>query len=891
MSKNGKVSNKKGSSEISTTPMMAQYLAIKQDYPDIFLFYRMGDFYELFFDDAVKASEILGITLTRRGKQNGKDIPMCGVPVRNADTYLERLIHSGAQVAVCEQVEDSQISDKRSRKILMGRQVERLVTPGTLTEDSLLNSRVSNYLSAIGRAGGNWAVSWCDISTGEFKVIKCDSSSLSEALSRLSPREILISDSTTELHDISQILVEWKSVISLQPPRLFDSVSGNRHLCSLYNVQDLGGLDHFDRSEVSAAGAIVEYLNITQKGKFPRLSVLTRVSQNSSMAIDAATRRNLELTHSFDGSRKKSLLTSIDDTITGSGARLLHSRLVAPLTDPVAIAHRLNQVEYFLLRSEIRNQLRITLRGFPDVERALSRLALGRGGPRDLFAVGQALSLETNCRDIFENNDNLHITDGAVDDILLKLGQHNELARLIKSALSEPTPLLVRDGGFIASGYSIELDELIALRDESRRHIADLQVRYRTETSVDNLKVKHNRVLGYFIDVTERHSKKLGTKFYHCQTLANSVRFKTVELGELESRINSAGQRALELEEKLFNELLAIVLSESDKIALMAEAFAELDVASGLAQLAIERDFTRPKVDLSLEFNIKNGRHPVVEKALGGAKKFISNDCDLGVESHLWLVTGPNMAGKSTFLRQNALITILAQMGSFVPAASAHIGIVHRLFSRVGAADDLASGRSTFMVEMIEAATILNLANKRSLVILDEMGRGTATFDGLAIAWAAVEHLHEVNKCRTLFATHYHELTSLASRLSRLSCNTIKVKEWKNEVIFLHEVSSGVADRSYGIHVARLAGLPVQVLNRAENLLISFEEGKQEGIVRFDSNDLPLFSYSDAVSSETKEYSKLDELRVRLSSVDADSLSPRSALDLIYHLRSILDKE
>ncbi len=890
MSKNSKVSNNKASSQNAATPMMEQYLAIKRDYPDIFLFYRMGDFYELFFDDAVKASEILGITLTRRGKQNGEDIPMCGVPVRSADTYLERLIHAGFQVAVCEQIEDPTSSEKRGGKMLLSRQVQRLVTPGTLTEDSLLNSRVSNYLLAISRAEGNWSVSWCDMSTGEFKVLKCEASNLPEALSRLSPREILISDSITGLPEIAEILIEWKSAISLQPPRLFDSISGNQHLCSYYNVQELEGLGNFGRSEVSAAGAIVEYLKLTQKGKLPRLSTLSLVSENSSMTIDAATRRNLELTQSFAGIRKGSLLASIDNTITGSGARLLYSRLVAPLTDPIVILHRQNQVEYFLLRTEIRNQIRIALKGFPDIERALSRLTLGRGGPRDLFAIGQALSLETDFRNIFKDN-NLQITDSAVDDILLKLGQHKELARLIKSALCEPSPQLIRDGGFIARRYSIELDELIALRDKSRLLIADLQARYRTETSVDTLKVKHNRVLGYFIDVTERHSKKLGEKFHHCQTLANSMRYKTVELGELENKINSAGQGALELEERLFKELLALVLPQSDKIALLAEAVAELDVAAGLAQLAIDKDFSRPKIDLSFEFDIKNGRHPVVENALDGSKKFIANDCNLGTESHLWLVTGPNMAGKSTFLRQNALIAILAQMGSFVPATSAHIGIVHRLFSRVGAADDLASGRSTFMVEMIEAAAILNLANKRSLVILDEMGRGTATFDGLAIAWAAVEHLHEINKCRTLFATHYHELTKLASKLSGLSCNTMKVKEWKNEVIFLHEVTSGVADRSYGIHVARLAGLPGRVLNRAQALLTSFEEGKLEGFRHFDSNDLPLFSYSDVASLETKKRSELDELWAALSSVDADSLSPRSALDLIYDLRSILDKE
>ena len=607
------------------------------------------------------------------------------------------------------------------------------------------------------------------------------------------------------------------------------------------------------------------------------------------MAIDAATRRNLELTHALAGGRKGSLLSVIDRTVSGLGARLLHARLAAPLTDPDAVAERLDQVEFFVAGTAAREGVRDALKTFPDIERALSRLTLGRGGPRDLAAMRDALALAPRLREILERHGELVPPGKTVAGLAEGLGQHDILAARLAKALESTPPLYVRDGGFISKGYSAPLDEFVSLRDESRRLIANMESRYRDETDVPRLKIKHNNVLGYFVDVSERNAAKLGDGFIHRQTLASAVRFTTVELGELENKINNAAQKALDLEAQLFDQLLGEVIARAEDIARLARAAAVLDVASALAQLAVERRYARPVVDTSQCFDIAAGRHAVVEALAEREEPFVPNDCDLGPEKHIWLVTGPNMAGKSTFLRQQALIAILAQMGSFVPAERAHIGIVDRLFSRVGAADDLARGRSTFMVEMIEAAAILNLAGPKALVILDEIGRGTETFDGLSIAWAAVEHLHEVNKCRTLFATHYHELTALAPKLERLSCNTMRVKEWQEDVVFLHEVVAGAADRSYGIHVARLAGLPEAVLARAEEVLATLEKGEQGGAVARLAEDLPLFAAPRPASQRrAAESAAADELRASLYGTDVDSLSPRAALELVYRLRAML---
>ncbi|MCC3862364.1 DNA mismatch repair protein MutS [Pseudemcibacter aquimaris] len=888
-----------------TTPMMAQFLEIKEKHQEYLLFYRMGDFYELFFQDAVTAAAALDITLTKRGKHNDEDIPMCGVPVHAAENYLSRLIGKGFKVAVCEQMEDPAEAKKRGSKSVVRRDVVRLVTPGTITEENLLDARAHNYLAALSLAKGNYALSWLDITTGDFYVCKMEAANLDAELARLQAGELIASFGVLDKGELVDVLDDWQHIISPVENKLFDSAKAEEKLKEVYGVSVLDGIGSFDRAELAACGALIEYLEETQKGKIPKLKKPMMVGEDAVMMIDSATRRNLELNRTLSGEKKGSLLFTIDKTITGAGARLLGSYLSAPLTDPVRINKRLDLVTYFLNAEALRIQLRGLLKSCPDIERAMSRLSVGRGGPRDLAAVGQGLDQAFQIREIIERNIENTRDDlsGKIDDlkeIIGKFGHHSDLVDELRRALLPDPPLIIRDGNFIARGYNAPLDEFQTLKSESKRLIAALEGRYREKTGINGLKIKYNNVLGYFIEVTAMHADKLMTaplneEFIHRQTLANNVRFNSQELAELASKIGQAADRALALEHELFEKLVQMVLMQWDSIIVASTALAKLDVGSSLAELAVENNYCRPNVDESLAFEVEAGRHPVVEASIKQnlEGKFVANDCDLGVDNRLWLITGPNMAGKSTFLRQNALIAILAQMGSFVPASSAHIGIVDRLFSRVGASDDLARGRSTFMVEMVETAAILNQSSKKSLVILDEIGRGTATYDGLSIAWAAVEHLHEVNKARGLFATHYHEMTALSAKLSKLALHYMKVKEWDGEVIFMHEVAAGSADRSYGIQVAKLAGLPAVVVERATQVLHSLEQGGQEGQgvaqgqkMEALSDELPLFSaVQEKVSARPSEPSKLE---LEMDKVNPDELSPREALDIIYQLKGLL---
>ncbi|HEY1312009.1 MAG TPA: DNA mismatch repair protein MutS, partial [Pseudolabrys sp.] len=816
------------------SPMLEQYIEIKAANPDCLLFYRMGDFYEMFFDDAEIASRALGIVLTKRGKHQGRDIPMCGVPVVRADEYLHRLIALGHRVAVCEQLEDPAEARKRGSKSVVRRDVVRLVTPGTLTEDTLLDARRNNYLLAVTRArpssageDARFALGWIDISTGEFRIAKCDRLSLPAEIARLEPSEIIVSDA---LYADAELAPYWRTLPAVTPLTrdMFDSATAERRLTSFFAVATSEAFGALTRLELTAAAACVTYVERTQIGKRPPLSPPLRESAGATMAIDQATRGNLELMRTLSGERRGSLLDSIDRTVTSAGSRLLAQRLSAPLTDPGAIARRLDAVASFVDDGTVRADTRSRLQASPDLARALARLAVGRGGPRDLAAIRDGVlaaadlaralaSLKDMPAEIAEALKSCHRPDGM-------------LAAELAAGLAAELPAFKRDGGFVREGYDASLDETRALRDESRRVVAALQSRYADETTVRGLKIRHNNVLGYFVEVTAQHGEKflappLNATFIHRQTLAGQVRFTTAELGELEAKIASAAERALGLELEIFDRLVGNILAQSAAIKECAEALGGFDVVSALAHLAAERDYARPVVDDGHGFIIEGGRHPVVEQALArDGTPFVANDCDLSPPKNaeagrIWLITGPNMAGKSTFLRQNALIAILAQMGSFVPAKAAHIGVVDRLFSRVGAADDLARGRSTFMVEMVETAAILNQAGPRALVILDEIGRGTATFDGLSIAWATVEHLHDVNRCRALFATHFHELTALSARLDRLHNATVKVKEWQGDVVFLHEVVPGSADHSYGIQVAKLAGLPASVIERAKLVL------------------------------------------------------------------------
>lgn len=876
------------------TPMMEQFLEIKGEHPDYLLFYRMGDFYELFFEDAVTAAAALDITLTRRGKHLGEDIPMCGVPVHSADSYLARLIRKGHKVAVCEQTEDPAEAKKRGSKSVVARGVVRIVTPGTLTEDVLLDARAHNYLAALGRVRGSYALAWADISTGDFQLAAITLDSLDGELARIRPGELLLSDHLLQDEDVAAALADWRERVTLRAARCFDADLGLERLRALHGLSAVDRIGAENRAAFSVIGAIVDYLGETQKSQLPRLACPEIQESRGSMLIDGATRRNLELTETLGGSRDGSLLACIDRTVTGPGARLLASRLAAPLTDPKAIGRRLDMVGFFIASPTARQRLREHLRRTPDMERALCRLSVGRGGPRDLAALRDGLATAALIQDLLAEAS--AATLAALPEDLARaaeaLGGHDALVDLLNRALRSELPMTAREGGFIAMGHDPALDEFRSLRDESRRLIAGMESRYRDQTGVAGLKIRHNNVLGYHIEVKPREAARLmepplNGEFTHRQTLANAVRFNTAELADLAGRIAEADVRALARELELFEELTAKAMEAWDAITAAARALAEIDLAAALGELAEAERYSRPVVDDSLNFRIKGGRHPVVEAALHRMKAgpFVANDCDLSPAARLWLITGPNMAGKSTFLRQNALIAVMAQMGSYVPADEAHIGVVDRLFSRVGAADDLARGRSTFMVEMVETATILAQAGPRSLVILDEMGRGTATYDGLSIAWAAVEHLHDVNRARALFATHYHELKALSGRLDKLALHAMRVKEWQGEVIFLHEVGPGSADRSYGIQVARLAGLPPAVLARAEEVLSRLEQGEQGGVISALAEDLPLFASIQAKPQPSAGPSPVEQA---LKGVNPDELTARDALDLVYRLSAMV---
>jgi DNA mismatch repair protein MutS len=885
------------------TPMMEQYIEIKAANPDCLLFYRMGDFYELFFDDAEVASRALGIVLTKRGKHRGSDIPMCGVPVERADEYLHRLIALGHRVAVCEQLEDPAAARKRGAKSVVRRDVIRLVTPGTLTEDSLLDAKRNNYLAALARSRASagddrFALAWIDISTGEFRVAECDRASLASVIARIEPGEIIVADA---LYADTELAPTLRALPALTPVTrdVFDGATAERRLAAFFGVATTAAFGAFSRVELAAAAAAVTYVERTQIGKHPPLSPPLREAAGATLALDPATRSNLELSRTLSGERRGSLLAAIDHTVTPGGSRLLAQRLAAPLTDPAEIGHRLDAVAVFTADPALRSDIHTQLQGAPDLARALSRIAVGRGGPRDLAAIRDGIlaaaefakrlaCLAELPRDLAQVTEALRHADTA-------------LAEELRKVLADELPASRRDGGFVRAAYTAALDEARALRDESRRVIAGLQVRYAELTGIRALKIRHNNVLGYFVDLSAQHGDKLmgaplNATFIHRQTTAGQVRFTTTELGELEAKIATAAERALALELEIFERLAAAVAAASATIKDAANAIAALDVTSALAALAIERDYVRPAVDDSLAFAISGGRHPVVEQMLardGGP--FVANDCDLspppqGETGRIWIVTGPNMAGKSTFLRQNALIAILAQIGSFVPARAAHIGVIDRLFSRVGAADDLARGHSTFMVEMVETAAILNQAGPRSLVILDEIGRGTATFDGLSIAWATIEHLHEANRCRALFATHFHEMTALAAKLPRLHNATMRVKEWHGDVVFLHEVIAGAADRSYGIQVAKLAGLPPSVIERAKTVLAQIEAEDRISPARRLIDDLPLFAVAQNAAPVPQKDSALTAVVETLAALNPDEMSPRDAIEALYALKAQLGK-
>jgi DNA mismatch repair protein MutS len=897
-------------SAAGATPMMEQYIEIKAANPDSLLFYRMGDFYEMFFGDAEIASRALGITLTKRGKHQGEDIPMCGVPVHAADDYLQKLIGLGHRVAVCEQIEDPAEAKKRGSKSVVRRDVVRLVTPGTITEEKLLAPSESNFLMALGRVkasntssggkadgAGSLALAWIDISTGTFRVSGSSADRLLADILRIDPRELVVAEPVFHDPALRPVFDVLDRVANPQPAVLFDSANAEDRIARYFGVATADGFGEFSRAELSALAGAIAYVEKTQKAERPPLGRPEREAAGETLFIDPATRASLELVRTLSGNREGSLLKAIDRTVTGGGARLLFERLMAPLVDPAAIGERLDSVSHLIAEPALCEALRAALKGVPDMPRALSRLALNRGGPRDLGTLAAGLAAAGEIAALLGAAD-LPAELAAAREALQAMP--GAFAGHLERALADELPLLKRDGGFTRAGYDGELDEMRALRDRSRRVIAGMERDLAAETGIRSLKIRHNNVLGYYIEVSANHqaimsgSDAARARFIHRQTMASAMRFTTTELAGLETKIANAADRALGIELAVFDRLTAEAVENADAIRAGALALSVLDVSAALALLAETENFCRPKIDHSLAFNIEHGRHPVVELALKrqAGEPFVANDCDLspeegGKRGAIWLLTGPNMGGKSTFLRQNALIAVMAQMGSFVPARNAHIGVVDRLFSRVGASDDLARGRSTFMVEMVETAAILNQAGERALVILDEIGRGTATFDGLSIAWAAVEYLHEQNGCRAIFATHFHEMTALAEKLPRLHNVTMRVKEWEGDVIFLHEVSRGAADRSYGVQVARLAGLPPAVVERARAVLTQLEEGEVSGKANRLVDDLPLFSVAVEQRATKPKMNASGVLNEAVAALHPDEMTPREALEAIYRLKGL----
>ena len=851
--------------------MMAQYRRLKDEAGDALLFYRMGDFFELFFDDAKAASATLDIALTKRGEDGGEPIPMCGVPVHSAESYLARLIKAGHRVAIAEQTESPAEARKaRGSKALVDRAIIRLVTPGTLTEDTLLESASANWLAAIGRAGEDYALAAADISTGRFELVSCGPGELAAELARLSPAET-IADSAVP------------GIRTSAGKGGFDSIAGERALKNRFGLLTLDGLGAPSRAELAAAGGLLAYLDATQKGAGILLEPPRRVSRSAHMAIDAATRESLELTRSTAGVIDGSLLGEIDRCQSAVGRRLLCEDIAAPLTDRRAIEGRLALVVWLHEDPLRRERVRTALKQMPDIARALARMSAGRGSPRDLALLRDGLAAAAALRNELEIEPE---RPKLLDELLPHLGGHGALVDRLRVALIESPPIDSSKGGYIAEGYDPALDALREAASNGRRAIAALEARYRDATGISSLKIRHNAVLGYHVEVSAKHADRLmapDSGFTHRQTLAGVVRFNSPELHEEASRVVEAGGHALAAEAAHAEELTALAVAAAPQITGTANAIARIDVAAGHAHRAVEGSWSAPELTDQPCLEIEAGRHPVVEAALQHTgERFVANDLSMGSDDRLWLITGPNMGGKSTFLRQAALIAVLAQAGGFVPAARAKIGIVDRLFSRVGASDNLARGRSTFMVEMVETAAILSQATPQSLVILDEIGRGTSTYDGLAIAWAVVEAMHDEVKCRTLFATHYHELTRLAGRLDCLSLHHVRAREWKGDLVLLHEVADGAADRSYGIAVAKLAGLPPAVVARARSVLAKLEAGRDAtGGIAAGLDDLPLFATAPEVEEQP------DALAAALAEIDPDSLTPREALDALYRLKRL----
>ncbi|HUS07529.1 MAG TPA: DNA mismatch repair protein MutS [Bryobacteraceae bacterium] len=846
---------------------MRQYHSIKQQVPQALLMFRLGDFYELFYEDAVTAARELEITLTSRNKEKDQAIPMCGVPHHAAEGYIARLIQRGYRVAVCEQTEDPRFAKK-----LVRREITRIVTPGTATEANLLRSHENNYLAAVATHGGRAGLAHVDISTGEFRVTEMAMDEVLAALENLNAREVLLPEETKL--DISCLRTPLDSWI-------FDYDHAERSLREHFKLLSLDGCGLGDRPlAVGAAGAVLHYLRETQRGAMDHLDRPGFYDRSDSMILDAVTVRNLELVEPLFLAEGKdaTLIKVLDDTCTGMGGRLLRRRLLRPCLDQTEIEARLDALGQMLAQTIERTEVRKVLGGILDLERLLAKVTIGTAGPRDLLALGRSLDRVAALR--FP-----HGSSSRLEDLAGQLDAVPEVGEKVLKAIADEPPLNLADGGTIRDGFHAELDALRDISRNSRQYIAAIEVRERARTGIASLKVRFNNVFGYYIEISKANLQNAPADYERKQTLVNAERFTTPELKELEAKVLSAEEKILDLEREIFAGLRTFAAQHATRIRNTAAAVAELDVTANLAQIAAENRYTRPRFSTTGEMRVMAGRHPVIEKlSERQATRFIPNDLYLNpAKEYIAVITGPNMGGKSTYLRQAALLCILAQMGSYVPAEETLLPIVDRVFTRIGAADNLARGRSTFMVEMTETAVILNSATAQSLIVLDEIGRGTATYDGLALAWAVVEHIHENIRAKTLFATHYHELTELAEQLEGVRNLHVSVKEAGDQIIFLRKVEPGRADRSYGIEVARLAALPVSVIERARQVLALHEKTEQEVTEELSPRpsgpiQIQLF--------EPVNYALADRIRA----LKLDELRPIEALQLLSDLQKELKR-
>jgi DNA mismatch repair protein MutS len=862
----------------AVTPMMKQYLENKEKHPDCLLFFRMGDFYELFHEDAKKAAPILEVTLTRRGKTEGQNIPMCGVPHHSVDVYIQKIIKSGHKVAICDQLESPEEAKKRGYNAIVKRDVTRVITQGTLTEDNLLEGKAANYLAALVIKKDDVAIAYAELSTMDFFVLPSSHDSLANDLARINPSELLIADDLIIKKELKQMLIDFKSKMVAFPEHFFGTEKCTRRIKDNFSLHTIESLGKFSKAQAASVGALLDYLCITQKKdkvtlKFPKL-----ISCSDFVVIDKNTIRNLEIFSSI-GEHGCSLFQIIDKTNTNAGGRLLKKFLAFPSKNISTINARLNFVEQFITNKFLIEGTTENLKTMPDLERSIARLTIGRGSPRDLYQIRQALENAGALAEVLARCE-----DAALKKLSTKLIAGRKILELLNTTLVN-YDVFTSQGDLIIRNRNTKLAELYDFRDNSREILDNLKEEYKNKTGIQNLKLEFNNMIGYYLEVTKSHVNKIKSdEFIQRQTMVNGVRYVTTKLKEVEEKVLNVKAQIEILTHKIFLELSENIIDARKELLEVARTTAFVDVINSFAKLSIEQNYCRPVVDTSHEIKIKDGRHPVVEHELSkeGSDRFIANDCELKEGQRAWLITGPNMSGKSTFLRQNALITLLAHVGSYVPASAATIGLVDRIFTRIGAEDDLAKGRSTFLVEMIETATILNQATEQSLIILDEVGRGTSTYDGIAIAWSCLEYIHDNKKPRTLFSTHYHELVELSSDLSNLKCYTVSVKEWQDKVIFMRKLVPGVASHSYGLNVAAIAGLPRSVITRAKEVLNNLhvpDNKKNQLQLKEETVQPDLF--------QKKTDTSLLKIKTELDKLDVDNLSPKEALNKLYSLKEI----